>query len=428
MRPLSISRRNIYFFLFCAVLYTTVFSLLRINTYCIILLVAFRLWDAPDTARSVFKDKLFLAYFFFVLIETAGFLHTDNIKLQSDAVAKDATLVAFAYVLCSGALASGREYRRLMEAYCLMIFLSSVYCLVMAFRHYLVNKDPADYFYHTLTVPISQNAVFYSVYLIFGILFLLSAGQAVLIKCTKSWWNGIRIFLVLFFLLMMVLLSSKLSLILTLIILCSFFLRQFSFRRNRLVLGLAGIALLLVVSVFSVIDNPIRRRFADLANGNLEMVRQQKFPPGTDFNGLQLRLLEWRFAREVLHENHAWLFGVSPGNSQNLLDAKYVAAEMYIGNPAEGPRRHIRGFLGYNFHNQYIESLVRDGILGLMALLAIFLVLARRAGMQDTREAFFTILTLALFFVPQSPLTMQQGVFLFCFFPLSILCLRKSQE
>jgi O-antigen ligase len=91
---------------------------------------------------------------------------------------------------------------------------------------------------------------------------------------------------------------------------------------------------------------------------------------------------------------------------------------MYIGNPADGPHRKIRGYIGYNFHNQYIETLVRSGIIGLLALLVILGLLIGLVLKNPTMEAFFTVFTLILFFIPEAPLTMQHGVFLFCFFPL----------
>jgi len=37
-------------------------------------------------------------------------------------------------------------------------------------------------------------------------------------------------------------------------------------------------------------------------------------------------------------------------------------------------------------------------------------------------------MTLVAFFIPQSPLTMQHGVFLFCFFPLLLLYSPKGSS
>jgi O-antigen ligase len=122
------------------------------------------------------------------------------------------------------------------------------------------------------------------------------------------------------------------------------------------------------------------------------------------------------------------LVGVSPGDSQELLDDKYVAADMYIGNPADGPHRKVRGFIGYNFHNQYLETLVRSGLIGLASLVVIFVLLFADAHRLGTREGWFVVLTLAVFFIPEAPLTMQHGIFLFCFFPLLLLYVPQNAE
>jgi O-antigen ligase len=414
--------RKPVFIVAVAVLFTTLFSFFNLNSYCILLLLACRLFlDGPVTALKIaFNNKFFLAYFAFCLIETAGLLHTHNFATGANAVAKDATLTVIAFAFCAGPFANESEYKRLITVYSLLVFSASFYCLVMAFRLYLLRKDPSVFFYHPLTVPISQNAVFYSVYVLFALQFLLFSKGALQIDfLSAKMRKWCRIFLIVFFMLMIVLLSSKLILVIALLMLVSFFF-HYSWANKR-ALVLSGAAGLCLVIGLAFTDNPVRERFTKMADGDAVTAPQGGFNPGTSFNALQLRALEWRFAIQILRQRHAWIFGVSPGDSQDLLDGKYIAANMYIGNPADGPHRKIRGFIGYNFHNQFIETLVRSGIIGLISLLVIFFLLAGIAWQWKTKEAFFTVLTLVAFFIPQSPLTMQHGVFLFCFFPLLLL-------
>ncbi len=419
--------RKPVFIVVIAVLFTTVFPFFNLNSYCIILLLACRLFaDSPlEAIKTAFTNKFFLAYFAFCLIETAGLLHTHNYTAGANVVAKDATLTAIAFALCAGPFASKREYRQLITVYSLLIFSASFYCLVIAFRLYLRQKDPSVFFYHPLTAPISQNAVFYSVYVLFAMQFLLSSEGApemtILSSTVKKW---LRIFLIVFFLLMIVLLSSKLILVITLLMLITFFFR-YSWNNKRVLL-LSSLGGLCLVTGLVFTDNPIRQRFTKMVEGDTLITLPGELNPGTNFNALQLRVLEWRFALEILRERNAWLVGVSPGDGQDLLNQKYIANNMYLGNPAEGPHRRKKGFIGYNFHNQYIETLVHSGVIGLVSLLVIFWLLAGIVWRWKTREAFFTVLTLLVFFVPQSPLTMQHGVFLFCFFPLLLLYSPKS--
>ena len=423
-------QKKFYFLVTLAVLYTTVFSLFNLNSYCIILLGACRLWEGKilDNIKTAFQSKLFLAYFLFFVIEAAGMLHTHNTKAGADVIAKDATLVAVAFALLAGRFATERAFGRLMLCYCAMILMALIYCLGVAAQRFGQGGDGEVFFYHTLTNPISQNAVFFSVYVLFAQIFLLSSdGQEALAWAFPAAPHGMRIFLVGFFMGMIFLLSSKLILVLAVIVLAGFFLRRYGFRQNkRIILGL-GLGAVVLLGVLAGTNNPVRQRYLELAQGNVKLFEQQKFAPGIYFNALQSRLLQYRFAREILREQKAWLFGVGPGDSQDLLDQKYIATDMYIGDPAEGPHRKVRGYIGYNFHNQYVETLVRDGIPGLAVLLTIFGLLLTQLVMRwRTRQASYTVLTLLLFFIPEAPLTMQHGIFLFCFFPLILFSSRRA--
>jgi len=406
------------------VIFTTVFSWMNLNSWSIILLVGCRLFfENPQISiRKAFRNGLFLSYLIYGLVETAGFLHTHHPAGQADMVAKDATLVAIAYVLCAGRFANREGFRQLLTGYYIILVGASVYCLIAAVQNYLNTGDTAVFFYHPLTRPISQNAVFFSVYVVFGLLLVISPdGNPAAHLSSPRIRAGVRMAVALFFTGMVVLLNSKLMLVIALLILLNALFRKFSFRKNRRPLLVTGSILLTVILLLGMTDNPISSRYRDLAAGDLQVVRRATFDRGMYFNPLQLRLLEWRFAFEILKSRNAWWFGVSPGDSQVLLDEKYVATNMYIGNPADGPHRKVRGFIGYNFHNQYLETTVRDGIAGLLCLLIILGLQVRLAVRSGTPQALFVVSTIILLFIPEAPLTMQHGIFLFCFFPPLLL-------
>lgn len=417
-------QRRFNFLVIVAVLLTTLFGWFNPNSWVIILLAACRLLDGNPVERikTAFSSRLFLVYFVFFLIDAAGFLHTHNLSTQGKVVAKEATLVAIAFVFCAGPFADQRTYRQLITAYSLLLLGASLYCLSVATRAYLSTRDADVFFYHTLTAPISQNAVFFSVFVLSGIVFLLSSGgEPVIGGLSPAGRKVLRYALVCFFVGIMVLLSSRLLLVMMLLILINIFARRYSYRKNKRAFFIIASVILLAVSLLALVNNPIRDRFREATDGNISLVKQDSFKSYMHFSSTELRLLQWRFALQILNARHAWLFGVSPGDNQDLLDQKYIGANMYVGNPKEGPNRHIRGFLGFNFHNQYLETLVRTGLVGLLSLVVLFAVLFRQAWKSKIKEAWFVVLTIAIFFIPEAPLTMQSGVFLFCFFPLLAL-------
>src|SRR5579872_289396 len=326
-------QQRLFFYSVVAAIFTTLFSWFRINSLCIMLMVGTRYLYGPlPLLRSVFTRRIFLAFLAYCLAGAAGFLYARNIPAQADLVAKEGTLIAFALVFCLPGSFSRAGYRKLLDWYYFLLVAASVYCLAEAALNYRISGDSSVFFYHLLTRPIAQNAVFYSVYIIFGLIFLLApGGEPYAGRFTPGFRKLLRYALAGFYLGMLILLNSKLALVIGLIVLLNAVFRRYSFRTHPRPLLATASVLVVLVGLLAMTNNPISRRYRELAAGDLAVVRQEKFNPGMYINAMQLRLLEWRFGYEILRERKAWLFGVSPGDSQDLLDDKYVAANMYIG-------------------------------------------------------------------------------------------------
>src|SRR6185312_14506842 len=125
-----------------------------------------------------------------------GVLYTHDMPDQAKVVSKEATLVAVSLAWCAGDILDQQSYRRLLSWYYMLLFAACVYCLAIACRNYRHTDDPTVFFYHLLTRPISQNAVFFSVYVVFGILFLLAPyGEPAIGGLSPRASNKLRVFL-----------------------------------------------------------------------------------------------------------------------------------------------------------------------------------------------------------------------------------------
>lgn len=425
--PRPFLKNKFSFLVVLAVIATTVFSWYNPNSWVIILLVLCRLVDGgPVRAiKNAFNHKFFVAFLTLVVIDAIGLLFTHNLSAGQASVSKEATLVAIALALCGGPFADAQDYRRLMTGYCLILTAACVYCLIRAVDHYqhLAKHEIAVFFYHTLSEPIGQNAVFFTVYMIFGLLFLLYHPLAM--GSAPLWLRkSVQVILIVFFTGFMVLLSSKLLLVELLLILITFVFQRYYARKNYVTLAMIGMGGILIMSWIFISDNPVKKRYLDLEHGDISMIMQDTFNANTVFNGAQIRLLQWRYANQIMREHNAWIFGVTSGNSQDLLNAKYREAHMFMGIP----HTHRTGFTDYNFHNQYIEMTVRTGIVGLAALLYICWLMIELAVRRRTAEAGFTVLALLSICMVQSFLTMQHGVFAFVFMPLALLYSPKRPD
>jgi O-antigen ligase len=185
------------------------------------------------------------------------------------------------------------------------------------------------------------------------------------------------------------------------------------YKSKLIAIGFIGVFFIVCIFVFST-SNPMSNRFRDIVYTDFRMLERDKFDPGNYFNGLQFRLLQWKFVPQILNEKKAWATGVGVGDAQQVLNVKYISENMYTGDAQKGGR----GFLGYNTHNEFLQSLLETGIPGLLVYLAIcFSLIRMMAGKQRALFIFISILLLA-YSVSESVFESQYSSIIFLFFPL----------
>ena len=152
----------------------------------------------------------------------------------------------------------------------------------------------------------------------------------------------------------------------------------------------------------------------DDVEGNFALIKQDRFKPGDYFNGVQFRLISWRFVYEILNENHRWLLGVSPGDAQDLLDKKYRELNMYTGDSTG----KSKGYLIYHTHNQFLQALLETGLPGLAAFIFICAGMIQLAANSGDRSLIVLTILLLCYCFSDAVLKTQYGIILFIFFPL----------
>jgi O-antigen ligase len=282
---------------------------------------------------------------------------------------------------------------------------------VNAWLTYRTTGNSNAFFYHELASPLSGHAIYLSILVTIAILFLVESFFSTPALPNRS----IAICLVVFLLMFMMLLSSKLVLIFLFAYLFLMLTRLFHFNhfKRMTVVGSFSILILLIVLMLGT-NNPVSRRFYDVIDGRLSMAWQNNFTPGDYFNGLQFRLLQWKLVPEILAERNRWMRGVGTGDAQDALNDKYLSRHMYAGDPDRGKK----GYLAYNTHNQFLQTLLQTGIFGLVVLLLLISCLARIAwdAIDKLPKAYTCLLIVWLF--TEAPLETQYGIILISFFPL----------
>jgi O-antigen ligase len=415
---------NVYFALLMLVITTIIISWFNINSYFIIILMLFLFVteNIGKKLRVIFSNKLFLGFFALGVIELLGMLYTDNVKIGWKNVESKATLVAIPFILLAGPFRGKDNYKKIMTGYCLLLFAISLSCLCIAAVKYVETGQVDVLFYHDLVSPLKQNAIMFTLFVLAALLYLLS--QNLYLGAERQPHRRWRIGLIIYFFIFFILLASKLLLIVLPVILMFYLLQRYPAKKRIKPILAASLMIISGIVVLAATNNPIKTRYMDILRGDIDLAKQEEFATDVYFNGVQWRLLEYRFAWEILNEQKAWLMGVSPGDSQDLLDRKYRETNIYVGNPESKDT----GYLGYDSHNQFLQHLLQSGFIGFLVLAFVCYLVLAQAAKERSREAMFFSITLFLVFLTESLLELQHGLFLFSFFPFIFLYNLNNQH
>lgn len=258
--------------------------------------------------------------------------------------------------------------------------------------------DPGDglgrrYFmsYVHLAKPVMHPGYF-STYIGLGIFSIIE-----LLRTVRRKWP--YYVMLLFFFLMMVLLQGRVNLLALL-----------------LVLGVGAFLFALKQKVYVVLAIPaaaVALLLAFLFFGSPEMkARYLQFPTleydisGDSFNSATYRLAEWHCAVDVVEEN-PW-FGAGIGDYKAALLESYTRNKFWKGLEEK-----------FNAHNQYLETGMAVGFIGLLLLLCLLFVYVLHTLRHKDYVLLASLLFFALSMVTESMLERAWATVLFCvFFPL----------
>jgi O-antigen ligase len=356
--------------------------------------------------------SIFILYFIALLYSNLSQEGWSDIQVKTGLIFSPATV-------CSTSFINSTEKKKLSVNLIFIVVIASLYCAGTAAWRYFQSGDSSFFFYHTLVHPVNGHAIYFSVLVFIALLFSIELLVKSNFILSKSFHLACIVFLSFF----LFLLSSKLVITFYFLYLIVCFTSLIKKKPSRRKLIITLLILFIAVSIISLTtSNPVSRRFVDIMGGNLQVLKMEKFNPGMYFNGVQFRLLEWRFTSEILNENHGWMTGVGPANAQDLLNKKYISLDMYVGEPSHGNH----GFLGYNTHNQFLGTVLKTGVFGLMALLFTCFTLIKMAWQKKKRLISFIVILLITWLFTESVLERQYGIIIFTFFPLFLWSEQKQ--
>ncbi|MGB3946514.1 MAG: O-antigen ligase family protein [Bacteroidia bacterium] len=414
LEKIKLNKNSIFFSCLVASIITLPFSI-KINTVCIILLVVAWLFknSLHEKIKLLNNPTFFLfsaLYFLYVL----GMFWTNNIQHGFFELEKKFALFLFPLIFFSIPPLKDSERNKIFFFFVLSCALLAIVCLFYAsYRTYSANSFfeinaesgyVTHYFFYFGLSEAFIHPVYFSAYIVFSLVILFnyySSSKELLV--TKK--RVLIVFLILFFIGFLCLLSSRIMIVYLSICSVCYFLYLLIKRKSskgRVILGF----FVLVSMLLAVIYVPaIRSRFSEIVSSSYRFENNPENNKNLSgkLDGVEMKLAQWYFTVQAGKNNK--LIGVGTGDDEDELQKKY-----FENNFMEGyvPR--------YNSHNQWFQTWLALGFLGLSVLVATFLFPLFNTIKQKQFLYLFFLALIMFFFLTESVLCRQHGVVFYSFF------------
>ena len=406
---------GLLFLLYLAFFVSLVFAFRAITSISIGLILIAGLVKNRIEQKGFFNQNLANPLVIFcgllLILQLISLLYTNDLDQGWKNIRLKSALVIIPISLCCCDFVNETTRKRLLKWYCLILFFACSYAIFHALKRYSVTHDSSVLLYHPLVSIYSGHAVQFSILVFLSLLHLFDTLGRKQIVFNKYF----DFFLIAFFLVFLFLLSSKLVIAFFLVYFLYAMIKSFltkSINTKFIVVSIIGLAVFSLFVFFT--KNRISNRFDEIVQTDFNFIKRERFNQGDYFNGLQFRILQWEFVPAILSEKKAWFFGVGPGDAQDCLNQKYISKNMYIGTAARGDK----GFIGYNTHDQLLESLLETGVIGSLVFLLIGWSLLKMAWEKKNAELSFITILLLVYSFSESVFETQYSLFIFLFFPL----------
>lgn len=386
------AQKILYYTAFILLLYIafTLIISVPINSVGIILLAVTVLFTKGITGMyHSFTRKHFYVIIFY-LLHVVGYFYSSNTENAGFELEKKLSLIIFPLFL--GAISLKKDYvNYIIFSFVLSCFLILGYLMVIAsIKLYLFDTN--KYFLiGRLPGPIGIHRVYFSMYLVFGIV-----ASIYLIKVQLSWFKYAFIAAILLFSIGIFLMSARMCFLIYIIFVVRYLYYYFFVEKKYwigiLVIAIAGASLATIVTNKIMMDK-LTQIYTSLDKGNSKR----------NTSSANLRVIKWKSAIKVFQSN--FVMGVGTGDVNDELVKEYTRRNFYWG---------IRD--KYNAHNQYLETAIALGIIGLVVwLLNLAVPFYKSLIAKEYLYAEF-IFIFSFCCLTESMLCAQKGVVFYAFF------------
>lgn len=364
-------------------------------------------WIASGNVKNLPAVKgnfALLAFVLFYLLHAVGLLYTANLDTGFFQLEKKVSFFLLPLVMATTPRLTISQVRNILKIFILSIIISSVICLVYAiYRNGLLEISGINWLYFsyndlTEIIDIQPNYLaIYCSFAIFTVLYLSVrdwSGKSLLEKMSI-------IFLTTYLIMFLLLLAGRTQIAATILI-AFMSIGYFFYKKNKLLKGIVVIIVLGIILTATSYQIPIvKERF--FATFGIEQTLHWINQYGDSNTFLDVRFLKWQCSWNIIRDN--WFLGIGTGDVQDALQIQYKLTHFDVAYTSQ-----------YNAHNQYLQTWLALGIIGLFSLLGCLVLPAFVAAKQKNYLFLSFIVLFSICCITESTFERQFGIVFYSFF------------
>ncbi len=387
-----------------------------VSVVCIILLLIVSIFSLriKESFLIFSKEKVLWIFVAFYLLHVIGIFYSDNIKYGLLDLETKLSYIIFPLMLPAVLLFTG-SIQEIKWAFIAGNTSGALICLVLAVISYAKDSAVGHFFYTDYSFYL--HTTYFSMYLNLAVLFLLEDWMKSKDSPERKWVP----LLILFLTVNIILLFSRTAMVVSFFTIALFLVANRNYwireRPKKVFLLLASAFLLLVqltvfhyTNRFEQVEQVLQQNSADSKSDKLIT---DSIAPAED-NSTSTRLRLWESALVLIKKNP--LTGVGTGDIKDQLMLQYAGTGYKYGVKSD-----------LNPHNQYLHTGVSLGLVGLILLLAFFIVPLVASYRLKNWIYFCFMIILILNSLTESIMEVQKGVLWIAFFYV-LLCVKMNNR
>jgi hypothetical protein len=354
--------------------------------------------------------KLLLAFFIYYFWQAVGLIYTSDLNMGLSNLFGRLSLIVFPLVLFFPGEMIKSKIKTLQKIYIFSTLAYLIFCYGYAIYRsvdydagqWIFNPHPKDFwlnYFYGADLLINMHPSYFSIYALLA-LFMAIENFLDIENNTKS--RIIWILVGLFLLISQYFISSRAGLLASIILIPSFLifnLRKFA-KRKYIGIIVIGSFLVLIPIIFK--NQRFDYFFGKILNTKVDYERKE-----------DPRIEIWESSLPLIQRN--LLFGVGIGDVRSELVKEYqkIGADQMIQER-------------YNAHNQYLEVIIENGIIGFMIFMYLLGYMFYISLNQRNLVYAFFILLICTFFIFETVLYRMAGIIFFSLFSFLLIHTNKK--